>query len=607
MRVLGLAALVLVGCNKEEESVMSPAPTLSVVDAESRLTDLAQEAVDLSPLWIQDDLALSFIHLNDTKQDKLALLLIDIEDPNLIDEVAFTIAHLSPEVLRDGEFRNALIIDNAEWIYKVDPDLSYVDIVEYGEAGVDADWHSTTTYHSVVDGQNVDFELPRDVYYWYVVHPRIEDERPLYIDGWSACFDASLECASNAQEGMFWREFLWQGAAETCPPDHFCPIIKDYVPGVTEYWNGGGGGDAAGAVRDIVDYMKSSDETLGRWFNFGAYDERSIQPNRIYGLGRGNCGEWSDMTTAISRTALIPNVNVNPSSWDHTWNAFWFEEDWIAWEPVNTWVDHPYGISFAAYATRGDASIFLQTDDYNENTFDMEVVVRDKTGIPVDGATVAIFSPWESGGQTYSWPAGEIGTDSSGTATFVLSEMQDYTFRVNAKIGTFPEDESSLTAGSQQVAAGTTDTIDVELAGRKMPSGAEFAMTDAGGKATLNIETSMTEGRIMGLSPRYDSSYTLVADTPEMDVFAVDADNYALFVDGEPFEVILVESGSTRIDPDETWYVVAHNGWASSTAAFGTLSADVQPLGKAKFDTGATTDARYRLLPGEHIAIEIAP
>ncbi len=597
-------ALVMVGCNKAEE--MGPAPTMTAIQAESQLTELAQEAVDLAPNWLKDDLALAFIRIPTKKQDKLAPFLIDLEDPNLIDEVAFTIAHLSPEVLKDGDFKNGLIVENAEWIYRVDPQLSFVDIVEYGEAGVDDDFWSTTTYHSVVDGQTVDFELPRDIYYWYVVHPRIEDERPLYIDGWATCYDSSLECASNAQEGMFWREFLWEGAAETCPEDRYCPVIKDYVPSMAEYWDGGGGGDAVGAVRDIIDYMKSSDETLGRWFTFGAYDERSIQPNRIYGLGRGNCGEWSDMTTAISRTVLIPNVNVNPSSWDHTWNAFWFDEAWIAWEPVNTWVDHPYGVSFAAYATRGDSSIFMQTGDYNDNTFDMEIVVRDKKGIPVDGATIAIFSPWESDGQTYSWPAGELGTDGTGTATFELSELQDYTFRVDAELGMFP-DEGGLTAGSQQVSAGTADTIEVELIGQKMPSGAEFELVDGSGQATLRIDVSDTEGRVMGLSPRYDSSYTVVDESPVLDVFAVDAANYDKFTAGEPFSVIIADGGLARIDPDQIWYAVASNAWASSTAAFGTLTAKVGPQSQADFEDKVETSLRYRLLPGEHVAIEIMP
>ena len=597
--ILGLS--MVVGCGAEPE--VDP-PGLTAVYSDG-LGESARDAVAMAPAWIRDDLALSFLQLGVTKQNKLAEKLLSVQDPNLVDEVAFTIAHLSHEVLKDDDFKNNLILENAEWVYKVDPELDYVEIVEYGQAGVDDDWWTVARYTADVDGQIVEYEIDRDTWYWYVVHPRIEDERPYYIDAWAPCGSPTLECASTQADGMFWRQFLWEGAAETCPDDAFCPVMKDVAPAMTHLWNGGGGGDAGGAVRDIVDYMKSSDETLGRWFNFGAYDERSIQPNRIYGLGRGNCGEWSDMTTAIARTALIPNVNVNPSSWDHTWNAFWFETRWVAWEPVNTWVDHPYGVTYSAYATRGDAAVVLHTDLYTPDLFTLDFEVRDKKGIPVDGATVAVYSPWVSNDVTYWWPAGELGTDGAGQVSFALGAGFEYTFQVAADLGIHPADENSLDQATGGVEIGETAAVEVTVDGRKMPAGASFDLGQSQGPMRLSVALSDTEGRILGTSIRYGESYTRVDTSPTLDVFVVDAANYDLFVQGETFTVVSVDEGTARVDDAGVWYAVVSNGWAHSSAAFGTLTVEVDGGDEAAFSGSRREEVRYRLLPGEHVAVQV--
>ena len=602
MRIVWLGLMLGSGCSIEEaEDPKVEAPELTVERSDS-ITELAQQAVAVTPAWLRDDLTIAFLRVSTNKQDRLAGQILELEDPNLIDEVAFSIAHLSPEVLEDPDFKNTLVVDNAEWVYRVAPELPYVEIVEIGEAGVDDDWWTVARYTSIHDGETFEVEIDRDTWYWYVVHPRIEDETPFYIDGWAECNSSMLECPATIAEGMIWREFLWEGALEGCPEERYCPVLKDIAPQLEHLWNGLGGGEADGTIREIINFMKSSDEAYGRWLNFGAYDERSVQPNRIYGLGRGNCGEWADMTTAISRTLLLPNVNVTPSSWDHTWSAFWYDGQWIAWEPVNGWVDHPYGISYSVFAARGDASVFLQTPDYNESTFEMHVEVLDKKGVPVDGATVAIFSPWESDGVTYWWMAGERGTDGSGIAVFELVAEHEYGFSVEADLGVYPPEENTLTMGSAGILAGEIDVITVELDGRKMPRGAEISVVDSDGDVALTVDLLDQESRVMGPSYRYGGdSYTLVDTAPVLDMFVVDTANYERFQQGEAFETVLVDPGQVQIAAGEVWHVVVANAWVHSTAAIGTLTVEAS----AEVEPASREEVRFQLLPGEHVAVQV--
>ena len=75
---------------------------------------------------------------------------------------------------------------------------------------------------------------------------------------------------------MFWREFLWEAARDTCPVEGFCPTLDETLPNATFLWDGGG----EGAIGDIARFMLSRDEDGTRWLRFGAEGERSIQPTR---------------------------------------------------------------------------------------------------------------------------------------------------------------------------------------------------------------------------------------------------------------------------------------------------------------------------------------
>ncbi len=107
------------------------------------------------------------------------------------DEVAFVVAHTASNVLKaiidkpqDKEgivYDENVLIDNAKQIYEIAAQAPYAKIVE--KEG----W--TTVSLLGRDGKWK--ELDKEIYYWYVVHPRCRFEAPCYY------------------KGTFWREYLF--------------------------------------------------------------------------------------------------------------------------------------------------------------------------------------------------------------------------------------------------------------------------------------------------------------------------------------------------------------------------------------------------------------
>ncbi len=289
-------------------------PSLALTHDPLSLTDQAREAIDAAPDWLQDDLAINLSRVFVTHQTAVAEAILDVADPRFVDEVAFVAAHSSPEMLEHGLFFPELMELNARLMYEYDPLLEYVELVDVGVPGVDPDYYTTASYRVETEAGTVeDRTIDPEMYYWYVVHPRLEDELPLYVNGWAS------GTGLRPDMGWFWREFLWDAAAEDCPTDRTCPLLSEAMPGVevfrrqpesTAYTT-----DGRDAVYSFVDEV----------LDFGAGTERPIQPNRIYVLRCGNCGEYADFTVASLRTSLIPARNCGASSNDHTWAEWWYQ------------------------------------------------------------------------------------------------------------------------------------------------------------------------------------------------------------------------------------------------------------------------------------------
>lgn len=386
-----LAAWLLTGCpgtevDENDDDSTEPAPDpddppeLSVRYDPLGLTDSATDALALAPTWLQDDLAINLGRVEDEVQDDLAEVLLGLDDPYLTDEVAFAIAHTSPEVLEYWGFHPELFEVNARYIYLADPSLEYVQLEEVGEPGVDEDYYTTATYRiREEDGSVVERTLDRDVYYWYVVHPRLEDEPPFFIDGWVN------DQPAEPEDGYFWREFLWERAVEECPADEReCPILDGWMDGIDVLWEG-----KTSAYEEV--------SAIGRVYAFvwtaihwGAGDERPVQPVRIYTVGCGNCGEHADLGSSAARTALIPAQNVGARSNDHTWDEFW-DERWIDFDVTGS------GMNWMGNYKNGVGRDLIDGDPVEASvTLDVQV---ESYRVEADGAYYGSMSVEHEGGR----------------------------------------------------------------------------------------------------------------------------------------------------------------------------------------------------------------
>ncbi len=592
------------------EPELAPLAEVAVAYQAESLTDIAKKALGAVPRWVRGDLTLSWLMVSSETQDELASILLTTADKRLVDEIAFVMAHMSPEVLEDTNFYPWMLHENAELMYARDADLKYVELVDVGTPGVDDDWYTTAKYRIEVDGEVVEKTIDRDMYYWYVVHPRIEDDRPYYIDPAQYCPDLNDQCPSSPMgPGRFWREFLWDGHQEYCtgaPDATACPMMADYLADTDVLWKTRKNTpEDNGAVGQIIQWIQARQY-------FGAKGERSIQPVRIAVLGRGNCGEWADMTTAVARTALIPNHNVGAHANDHTWNEFW-DDGWRQWEPVgNKVIDYNYyrndeleaggNPCYAVTATRGDGLVWDRSEQY-ANTFQLTVTVQDVDGRPVDGARVAVYGPnttYEDMAGTW-WYATEGVTDVDGKARITLGEKRTIAIRVSSELGNFPVEDNKVNTVVQESVAGQDEAYTVTLEGA-MP--APLAVTKKAvepGEDLLRVEVAQTVTgyRLLGQS-RYGTTFSLEHDRGKLDRFVLDGENYAKFQAGEPFEaadlVMAADSDEQVLElPAEgAWTLVLSNNDPRATAAVGDLVVNALSVD-------------FALLPGDYVAIDLTP
>jgi hypothetical protein len=317
------------------------------------------------------------------------------------------------------------------------------------------------------------------------------------------------------------------------------------------------------------------------------------------------------MTSALSRTALVPNYNVTPASWDHTWNEFFdpISERWVAWEPVNYWFDHAYGAPFANYGTRGDAGVFHVTDQYEENIGVLQVRVEDADGLPVDGATVTLWSPYDE----YWWYAGEAGTGPDGLVEIPVTADKQLAMRVQFGDVSHPPEDNRITGATEGIAAGTTEPVVVSLDTSAAVSPEREATMDAGEpKVSLAIDGAVRGARTMHASYRYGGHSAMQETTTAAPTwFLTDIDNYLLFRDGEPHGILvegtLGDGAVVDLDPAVRWVWVLVNEADASTTVFPELTLSMTP-GSAGTWQGEVTHAEAPMLrAGEHVSVLIHP
>ncbi len=169
-----------------------------------QLAKEAQDAIKRAPKWLREDLARNMVLLSKDNQIRYGKLILSVKDPNQVDEVAFLVARIPPQELQAKTFVPQLILDNAAAIYDHAKHLPYVELVEVGQAGKDDDYYTTARYTGLRNGKEVHWKLPRDIYYWYVVHPKLDAEKLTYVD-------PATGDPAPAPKGVFWRNYLWSG------------------------------------------------------------------------------------------------------------------------------------------------------------------------------------------------------------------------------------------------------------------------------------------------------------------------------------------------------------------------------------------------------------
>lgn len=427
------------------------------------LTNASRQALNLTPGWLRGDLERTFLELG-VDMDRYAAAISGAADPRFIDEIAFTVSHTSPDVLKMPSSYPGLFSENAASIYAADANLSYVRLVEKGD-------YTTAAY---INATGAEAELPRDIYYWYIVHPKITDERPTYID------PASGQ-SSAPPNGRFWRDYLMNHN------DSGYPLLRDALSGTDRLWNGTVNSDVNnGAVGVIIRWVKSV-------MSFTSDNERPVQPVRIYAKHIGRCGEHEDITCAAARAALIPCIGAEDLAEDHVWNEFFYDGRWVSWEPVNTMVDSPY--TYAAWGKkfpavngwRGDDYVWQQTGIYTE-TCTLRVTVKDKNGQPVEGADIWVGNEY-SGDTRFRMIATWNATNATGMAEFRCGKGNNLYARVDTDaLGGAPTYAATSTGANPFILLGS-DTSQVVASSQPITYNYTFTLT----KAVVLKKSSYTE------------------------------------------------------------------------------------------------------------------
>lgn len=489
------------------------------------LTTSAEEALEIAPDWMRDDLEWNFHLLSADNQDKYSELILNVSDPRVLDEVIFQVAHISWTILANPSWDETLIENNANWIYTIDDDLQYVTVIDYGGD----DYYSTTEYRALEDSSVVYVEIPKELYYWWIVMPKVSDEKPLQD---SSVYD------------YFWREYLYT------QHDAGFPLLSDVMSTCEYIWDGEQNHNFSSVDSTQAVHMVT-------WWEFntvteGASGNRPIQPNVIAHEHNGNCGENQDLLCAAARTVLIPTLCTMDILEDHVWCEVWWDDEWHPWQP--DWVGNPYiGYDIDMGGSKENSCIWDWRNDgwtwdaiatYSQ-VCTLSVHLEDSLGVPVDNGRITIAS--EQYYSPYTIRRGTWGvTDQNGDIQFILGNNQNYYISISTPLGNYP-------------AGGWGDLITNSVAGEhyyfewKPPSpmpDLEITETTSGEWSKYLIEINydlpadIKNDRDFWANPRSEFSYQL--EDGHLPFFIVDAENLGLYLDGEPFDAYEVADGLTE-------------------------------------------------------------
>ena len=556
-----------------------PSESLKEVPLEDTLTELAHKALAYAPKWLYDDLYTNFSNMYDSEQqDKFAQIILSTSPP-YVDEVAFQVANISPNII--GGIDPELFKVNAKLLYDNDNLLKYVNIVDYGSPP--GNYYSTIQYCVEDNGNRVWVEAPKEIYYWYVVHPKCSDELPLMTD---------------YVYNEFWREYLFDYTHEDyLNRELFNVLSKTEIvwDRKKHSWEGSRSFDDDDMAVDVIGNWVS------RHIPHQAYGERSTQPNRIITHHYGNCGELQDLLCAGARTSLIPTISTMDICEDHVWCEIWDNNGWhpyqVSWgsppnedpKPGPTDIDNP-GICYD-YDQGGGKEVSgiwdWRNDEYNyqdaitrySDFCTLKVTVKDIDGNLVDGAFARIYTRSYYGQEKYitAWDT----TDSTGVANFVLgdddpgvgpSEGRDYYLRVDSREleGGYPDEHngSGVVLVIDDAQPGAKYEVVAQLVdGNAMPKLSVSEATPPEKPADqfkVEVNYSIPWEYKFGMNV-YSNYYKFHHEPGNIEFFICDEDNYQNFLKETPFKAFTIRGDSSTdkisfmFPTNDKWYMVFSN------------------------------------------------
>ncbi len=350
-------------------------------------------------------------------------------------------------------------------------------------------------------------------------------------------------------------------------------------------------------------------DALGWWVTQNMYDnvseydathadtERSIWPQRILHNHYGNCGELQDMVTAAGRASLLPMLNVW-SLEDHVWNQFYFLDEWHPYQV--DWSDGPTRIDYGGVGSDGmfgggkevsgmlgfRANGWIEDEHiglYSE-TITVDVELTDEDGAPVDGAMVVAWTDayyYEDLLDQAAW----VHTDQQGRATISLGDNRNFWIMARGPIDGDSEahpfdvdDDTQYGPWPTYLQEYAVDdpfiSVDDGVAGASFSFTHAFdesrgvpvaEVADASGASTADVTVSLAVedtlldvpgedtllGWMAGMGYAYGGRLIQPMDAPgTVDLYLVDGAAYEAFLDGDPFDALVVEEGVSDASVD---------------------------------------------------------
>jgi hypothetical protein len=504
------------------------------------------QALALVPEWLRLNLSYKFRQLSSDFQTTYANLILDSPDDKYIDEIAFVIAHTAVENLQDDYFFPELITHNAQLIYENDQYLHYVEIVERED-------FTTAIYK---DKTNMSCELPKDVYYWYIVHPKLSDELATYVDpDYNYTTDPPFDRNYGVPPptGKFWRDWLFYFN------DSGYPLLKDKLSGAYTVW------EAISACNSwISGSMRFTSDIT----------ERPIQPVRIYRKHYGRCGEYQDMRNAIARAGLIPSTCTLNTAEDHVWNEFW-DKRWIHWDGTT---DNPmmyengWGKTISSvWNTRGDSHIWSVTKKYTK-ICNFTAIVLDDSGMPVDGALVRVstenyYNPDLL--STTTWGT----TDYTGTVTIPLGDERNFWASAESDdLGSDPINGVTQVITNSEAGVNYTYTFNLPSSVEQLDSNeiTPPGVVDPHFRMEISYEVENFNTRDENVHTGEHGNF--FGASGNVDFFIASFFNYNRYVSGLGFDAYHIREKSTSDDiifvlpNDDRYYAVFSNEFSQETA-----------------------------------------